>query len=43
MLTKRIEYIDAMQGFTMTLVVFSHILLSSYFFNACHGHYLFNP
>ena len=28
--TKRIEYIDAMRGFTMILVVYSHILLFSY-------------
>ncbi len=31
--TKRIEYIDAMRGFTMILVVFSHILLFSYNYN----------
>lgn len=30
MQTKRIEYIDAMRGFTMILVVYSHILLFSY-------------
>lgn len=30
MATKRIEYIDAMRGFTMLLVVYSHILVFSY-------------
>lgn len=29
-MTKRIEYIDAMRGFTMLLVVYSHILLFGY-------------
>lgn len=30
MATKRIEYIDAMRGFTMLLVVYSHVLVFSY-------------
>lgn len=30
MITKRIEYIDAMRGFTMLLVVYSHILFFGY-------------
>lgn len=29
-MTKRIEYIDAMRGFTMLLVVYSHVLLFGY-------------
>lgn len=34
---KRIEYIDALRGFTMLLVVFSHIIVYGYHFNNYHG------
>jgi fucose 4-O-acetylase-like acetyltransferase len=32
--TKRIEYIDALRGFTMILVVFSHVLLFTFDYNS---------
>ncbi|WP_055098259.1 acyltransferase family protein [Gabonia massiliensis] len=38
---KRIEYLDAMRGFTMILVVYAHVLLFSFGFNS-DSHASFN-
>lgn len=34
--TKRIEYLDAIRGFTMLLVVYSHILFYGYADSFCN-------